>query len=442
MGKRDVLPIDVALEPFSQANLDRIFQIDPAHGDRILSRESSWLEFKLSFNWANWEKYARTGAAFANVRGGYIVFGVGNKPRKLIGMTNTNFDDTDPETITKDFNASFAPALEWQSYVYHFQGRSFGLLFFWESSAKPVIATANRQEFKESEILYRYRGKTERIRHPELHAMIETRQTRNMDAWMRFIQRVAKVGVENTAVLDMLEGTVSGPGGTLVIDDSLLQKIRFIREGRFHEREGALTLRLVGDVQPLSSNIIQPTRLIDKQIGITTPDIVHAFLDQERVVAPREFIKQICFEMSAFLPVYYFMHLAHLPVADVINLINSQQSRMQSRDKLLDRLSLDKVCTPHRFGQEHPSGRKVAQHQQNLLAQTVDPHLPIGELKYALRAIRTLSQDQMETGYLFPLLKTWFDMHYTSRDGTIADELRRAICYMDCVLYKGMSIEA
>jgi hypothetical protein len=129
LGKRDLLPIDVALEPFSQTNLDKIFQLDPDHSDRIMSRESSWLEFKQNFNWASWEKYARTAAAFANARGGYIVFGIGNKPRKLTGMTNTNFEDTDPETITKDLNSSFAPALEWQSYVF-FKVSALGCSFF------------------------------------------------------------------------------------------------------------------------------------------------------------------------------------------------------------------------------------------------------------------------------------------------------------------------
>lgn len=442
MSKRDTLPAEVALEPFAQVNLDRIFQLDPDHDDRILSRESSWLEFKQSFNWASWERYARTAAAFANAKGGYIVFGIGNKPRKLIGMTNNNFEEVDPETITKDLNSSFAPALEWESFVYDFRGKRYGLLFFWESAGKPVIATANRQEFKEGDILFRYRAKTEKIRYAELQGIIEARQTRSLDSWLRFIQRVAKIGVDNAAVLDLLEGTLSGPGGTLVIDEELLHKIKFIREGRFHEKDGTPTLRVIGDVHPIASNIIQPTRLIDKQVGITTIDIVHAFLDQEPVSFPREFIRQLCFEMSAFMPVYYFIHLAQLPIADVITLIGNQQSRMQSKDKLLDRLSLDNACNPHKFGHDRPAGRKVAEYQQCLLTRTIDPQIPISELRYALRAVRTLSQDQLDTEYLFPLLKSWFDTHYTSRDGVVADELRRAICYMDCVLYKGVSIEA
>lgn len=442
MGKRDLLPIDVALEPFSQTNLDKIFQLDPDHSDRIMSRESSWLEFKQNFNWASWEKYARTAAAFANARGGYIVFGIGNKPRKLTGMTNTNFEDTDPETITKDLNSSFAPALEWQSYVYFFQGQRFGMLFFWESSAKPVIATANRQEFKEGDILFRYRGKTERIRHTELHAMIEARQTRNMDSWLRFIQRVARIGVDNAAVLDMLEGTVSGPGGTLVIDEKLLQKIRFIREGRFHERDGAMTLRLVGDVQPLSSNIIQPTRLVDKQVGITTPDIVHAFLQRAPVTSPREFIKQICFEASGYLPIYYFMTLARLAHSDVIKFVQGQNSRNQGQTKLLERLERDKACIPGKIGLTSQAGIRTQNCLQAIKNKEIDRDISPEDLKYALNAIRTLRGDEIDADYLFPILMYWFDTHYSTQPSVTADNIRKTICYVDCILYREGTLNA
>jgi hypothetical protein len=433
----DALPADVASKPFAEKNLNRIFRIDSEHKDRVSSRESSWLEFKQSFNWAGWEKYARTAAAFANAKGGYIVFGIGNKPRKLLGMANNNFTEVDPETITKDLDASFAPALHWESYVYEFRGRRYGLLFFWESLGKPVIATANRKEFKEGDILFRYRAKTERIRYAELQGIIEARQTKNQDAWLRVIQKTAKIGADNAAVLDLIDGTLSGPGGTLVIDEQLLHKIRFIREGRFHERDGDPTLRVIGDVQQIASNIIQPTRLVNKQVGITTPDIVHAFLDQEAVSSPREFIRQICFEMSAYLPVYYFIHLARLLIADVVELIKDQQSRTQSKKRLLKRLSDDIVCIPHKHGNDRPAGRKVAEYRQQFLCQSIDTEIPAAELKYALRAVQTLTSVEVNRTrtYMFPLLKNWFDAHYASRDDGIADRLRRTICYLDCVLY-------
>ena len=45
-----------------------------------MSRESTWLEFKESYGFASLGKYLKSFAAYANTRGGYIVFGVANNP--------------------------------------------------------------------------------------------------------------------------------------------------------------------------------------------------------------------------------------------------------------------------------------------------------------------------------------------------------------------------
>ncbi len=432
MTKRDTLPIEVAIEPFATRHMDRIFQLDPDHDDRITSRESSWLEFKQSFNWANWEKYARTGAAFANAKGGYIVFGIGDKPRRLLGMSNNHFDEIAPETITKDLNSSFAPALEWQLHSTEYCGKRFGLIFFWESTGKPVIAIANRQEFKEGDILYRYRGKTERIRYPELQSIIEFRQTRNLESWMRFIQKIARIGVDNAAVLDFLDGTISGPGGTLVIDESLIQKIRFIREGKFHERDGAPTLRLIGDVAPVPSNLVQPTRVVDRPVAITTQDIVRVFLDQETPNDALQFIKQICFETSGNLPIYYFMGQAGLTSQTVLEFVQAQNSRKQGKVMLLKRLKSDANCEP----EPYKPGTPVAAMRENLIRQNHDGQIAVDKLRYALKAVRTLSKNEIDISYLFPLAKLWFERFYATESSNTATEIRKMLCYLDCILFR------
>ena len=52
----------------------------------LKSRESNTVEFKQSFNSGNSATYAKTMAAFANNRGGYIIFGVKDKPREIISV--------------------------------------------------------------------------------------------------------------------------------------------------------------------------------------------------------------------------------------------------------------------------------------------------------------------------------------------------------------------
>lgn len=52
----------------------------------LYHRENSTLEFKEQFNFAGLADYLKDFAAFANNNGGYLIFGVKDKPRTLIGM--------------------------------------------------------------------------------------------------------------------------------------------------------------------------------------------------------------------------------------------------------------------------------------------------------------------------------------------------------------------
>lgn len=113
--------------PFSQDVLNRIFAISPKHPDRLISRESGWLEFKEAFGFRSLGKYIRSAAAFANAKGGYIVYGVANRPHKLIGLKDRSFDDLDPAKLTQFFNEHFDPEIEWGRHLYELNGKVFGI---------------------------------------------------------------------------------------------------------------------------------------------------------------------------------------------------------------------------------------------------------------------------------------------------------------------------
>lgn len=68
----------------------KIFTFYDSINDRIISRESSWLEFKESFNWNSKDKYAKSMAAFSNTGGGYITYGIKDLPRDLVGLKSKN----------------------------------------------------------------------------------------------------------------------------------------------------------------------------------------------------------------------------------------------------------------------------------------------------------------------------------------------------------------
>ncbi len=92
------------LSPFTPEVLAEIFKTSPEAPDRLLSRESGRLEFKESYNWNSWPEYARTLAGFANADGGFIIFGVGDRPRRLKGLRSNAFEEEDPGRTTEYLN--------------------------------------------------------------------------------------------------------------------------------------------------------------------------------------------------------------------------------------------------------------------------------------------------------------------------------------------------
>ena len=117
----------------------------------LKSRESNTVEFKESFNKNSTAKYAKTMAAYSNNRGGYIIFGVKDNPRTIVGLKNENFENMSQEQFSEAINSLFAPAMEWDFGTLTIEipatdgtGASQSLKIGWiytaEAEYKPIIA--------------------------------------------------------------------------------------------------------------------------------------------------------------------------------------------------------------------------------------------------------------------------------------------------------------
>ncbi len=195
--------------------------------------------------------YAKDFAAFANNSGGYIVFGIQSSPHIPIGLQNNHFETTDEAKIAEYVNGYFSPAIEWTKSIHVWNKKNFGIIHVTELHGKPIIATKNGQEIKEGEIYYRYTARTEKIHYAELKQIIDVKIKTERDSWHRLFERIAKIGPENAAILDTLAGKIESGNRTILIGDELIPKLKFIREGQFDEKKGAITLRLIGDVSPV-----------------------------------------------------------------------------------------------------------------------------------------------------------------------------------------------
>ncbi len=139
---------------------------DPENPGRLKSRESTRLEFKESFSRAGRAKYAKTLAAFANNSGGFIVFGVTDSPRELVGVDGERFDAFASESLSGYLNATLAPELEWEAFTTRVGDVLLGVLHVAKAKARPVVALRNDADvIRESDIFYRYRARSERIRY-------------------------------------------------------------------------------------------------------------------------------------------------------------------------------------------------------------------------------------------------------------------------------------
>lgn len=228
----------------------KIFNFHGRIPNRLNSRESGWLEFKESFNWSSKSKYSKSMAAFANNRGGFIIFGVKNNPRDLVGLQNNNFEDTDEAKLSEYLNSVFSPEINFDKFTATVKRNKIGILHIYQSNNKPIICIKSDLDVKEAEIYYRYNARSEKIKYPELIKLIEYIKEKERKEWMEHIERISKIGSSNAAVLDTIKGDIKGRGGTLVIDKKLLPKLKFIKEGNLKER-GFPTLRLIGDVKPV-----------------------------------------------------------------------------------------------------------------------------------------------------------------------------------------------
>lgn len=322
----------------SQREIDFIFRF--REDLRIVTRESAKIEFKENFNWNNRYKYAKTLAAFANNQGGTIVFGVKDSPRHAIGLKDDKFESTDEEAMTQYFNSLLAPELIWEKQTVNIGNKIYGLLHVAESKTKPVIAVANAEGIKESDIFYRYNGRSERIKYPELRLIIDNERKKERNLWMQHMQKISRIGIENLATIDISKGVIEGDKQRIYIDENILNQIKFIKEGEFDEKIGAPTLRLLGEVQEMSGTVILPTRT--KISGIHTREIAEAMLkgSLHEGTSAQEYIESLPFERSKFMPIYFFLVEGNIAIASAETLIRkSPSTASQLKDGLIERLS-------------------------------------------------------------------------------------------------------
>jgi hypothetical protein len=227
----------------------------------LKSRESNTVEFKQSFNAANTAKYAKTMAAFANHRGGYIIFGVKDSPREIIGIKGNNFENLEQERFTGAVNSLFSPSMEWECGSITITNSNttsekvFGWIYTEEAERKPIIAQKvdSGEKISSGDIFYRYRAKNEKIKFAEMNRIIDERIAKEREQLLRLFEVIRKSGTASLGIINYGNGKFTTPYGVDVAFDrklvtQVLKKAKFIKEGSFDETEGIPVIKVTGNI--------------------------------------------------------------------------------------------------------------------------------------------------------------------------------------------------
>ena len=234
-------------------------------------RESSTIEFKEKFSQANMPKYAKIMASFANNIGGYILFGIKDSPRQIIGINKYKFDNISTDKISEFLIEHLNPEIKWDIDTVLSDGKYIGYMYVYQSTNKPIICSVNagKNEIKSGEIYFRYRGQSRKIYYAELKKIFDEFREKERQIWMSHIEKIAKIGPSNIALIDLLNGDIhfNKMGETkLIMDKALINdlkdKVKFIEEGKFSETGKEPTLKIIGEIQ--TANVVIPRLDPDK----------------------------------------------------------------------------------------------------------------------------------------------------------------------------------
>lgn len=405
--------------------MEELLETNP---DGLVRRhESSVVEFKANFNFGSIDKYAKTMAAFANNRGGTIVFGVSNSPRKPVGMTNDQFAKLDPQELAGKVNSLFAPEIRWSLEDYENDtGDKFGFIVVENASFKPVIALKSSSSIiTEGSIYYRYNGRNGAIKYAELSKIIDEIRRSEQDLWMEHLQRIARIGPSQAAVFNPSDGLVEGARGSFLIDKSLLPGLSFIREGELKPSGGAPIYTLQGKAEIVSGESSEGLIGIAER-AISENDVMVNFLNSVEVPSPVEYLKSIFCANSKYLPFYYYADLAGIPRKDISGFITSVHGFSKFKDRIRD----DRLRLPTKLKKTGSvAARKKAVIVKDLRKGSIQIAAERMWLRYFFESLRSIQNVKLIRSSLLECYKL------PLRDLEIIGDFRYAVCYLDWLLY-------
>ena len=416
------------INSLSEIALLKIFKKSTRNASLIGTNEGITVEYKESFGWKSLSEYFKAMAAFSNRDGGYIIFGIKDKPHELLGLKSEalkRFEEIDNQVWSTHLREHFSPEIIWEKIIFNFEGNNYGVLYTYSAKEKPVICKKDADELRKGAIYYRYNSQNSEIDYPELHNTIEEEKNKINSIWMQTIRQIGDSGVTKTALLDLKSGKMTG------------NDISFVQEGSFVETGGNPALKVVGQVQ----TVVGAQRVVveqERNKAINADEIINSFITQEKVNNPLEFVKQICYQNTGNMPVYYYLNLANKNDDEAISFIESVPINSMSKDLLKRRISQKEIKFVRCSNSISAASKRKTAYLQSLLEESLIIPTSETELKYCLSAIRGLERSQIKDhkDYILNVMYEIYTNYFNNQPfSSIKPEFRYSLCWIDEAMY-------
>lgn len=438
---------------FAEYRLNKIFKYyNEKEPCKIISRESSTLEFKENFNKNSLAKYAKTMAAFANRDGGYLIFGVKDKPRTVVGMRDNIFDEYDDEKFVEKLNEYFSPEIKFKRTTIKYFDLNIGIIYVYKSISTPVVCTKSIQSnsnfvIREGAIYYRYSAKSSEIKYPDLKIMLEKVKEDERKLWMHTISKIARIGVNNLSLINLKDGKISSnsfeKNKELYIDNNLLSTLKLVKEGHFSDIEGAPTLKLIGKIKGITGAIVNQTEIVKEvqPTHIHEKYLLETFLNQTGTQSALSYIEAICRFSVKYIPFYYFIYLIQCTDKHFDkNKLKAELNNIVEDCKMGKTYLIQRLKSDDNFKEEKLSGKDsdLKKKYLNLFndKNTKPENIPKENVDIQLKMILSIKDEERIKNLIVPMLNNYLNEEYETHKNL----LRRAISYIDKFLYSNKII--
>jgi hypothetical protein len=323
-----------AVPSSDEGRLAALFSNKKGNGWRLTSGETDEVECKREVDVKKLAPIVRAIAGMANNKGGVVLLGVEDKSGKVVGLQDDDFDKLDLVKLTLAVKAHLQPTPSFRKGVFEVGGFQVGYVCVEPCVDKPVIVHRPGDRLDDGAILFRYPAESAPIRFGDLRTLLDARDAMRLSALVDVTRKIADIGVENSAILNVADGALELAGHPMQIDQALVDQIKFIKEGQFDEVTGAPTLKLVGEITASGGEKLPGGRRL-----ITDEDVLRNFLDQEPVLEPFEYIRfAVAGTNRDWVPIFYFGNQAKLSRAEMAGLLEGvATTKTKAKLKVIDR---------------------------------------------------------------------------------------------------------